>query len=100
MPTRDIPREEWTGFLDGFSRQHEHWLVNGEVVTDGLGAHREVREKRLIGVSADLKNRTTNTIYIMAGDRDDDQGNHIVKRTSRAAPDNTRFVADRGVMLW
>ena len=55
MPSRDIPREDWVTFLDSFSRQHERWLVNVEVVTDGLGAHREIREKSLIGVSADLK---------------------------------------------
>jgi len=33
-----------------------------EVVTNGLGAHRKIREKSLIGISADLKGRGSNTI--------------------------------------
>jgi hypothetical protein len=99
MPTRDIPRDQWTSFLDGFSRQHEHWLVNVEVLTDGLGAQREVREKSLIGVSADLKNGTTNAISIMAGDRDDDHVNHIVNRPTRVALEETSEGAHRGLRI-
>ena len=30
-PGREIPRGEWLSFLDGFSRQHEGWLVTLEV---------------------------------------------------------------------
>jgi len=99
MPTRDIPREQWTTFLDGFSRQHERWLVNVEVVTDGLGAHRELREKGLIGVSADLKNGGTNAISIMAGDSDDDHVNHIINRPTRVALEETNDGAHRGLRI-
>ena len=47
MPTQDIPRTEWPAFLDTFSRQHEGWLTTVEIVTTGLGVHREVRDKPL-----------------------------------------------------
>jgi hypothetical protein len=99
MPTRDIPRKEWAAFLDSFSRQHERWLVNVEVVTDGLGAHREVREKGLIGISADLKKRGASSISIMAGDRDDDHVNHIVNHPVRVALEETDEGAHRGLRI-
>jgi hypothetical protein len=99
MPSRDIPREQWMTFLDSFSRQHERWLVNVEVVTDGLGAHREVREKRLIGVSADLKSRDSSTISIIAGDRSDDHVNHIINGPTRVALEETEEGAHKGLRI-
>lgn len=30
MPTRDVPREQWTEFLETFSRQHRAWLATVE----------------------------------------------------------------------
>jgi hypothetical protein len=86
-------------FLDSFSRQHERWLVNVEVVTDGLGVHREVREKRLIGVSADLKSRGSDTISIIAGDRPDDHVNHIINRPTRVALEETEEGAHKGLRI-
>jgi len=99
MPSRDIPREQWMTLLDSFSRQHERWLVNVEVVTDGLGAHREVREKRLIGVSADLKSRDSSTISIIAGDRSDDHVNHIINGPTRVALEETEEGAHKGLRI-
>ena len=99
MPSRDIPREQWMTFLDSFSRQHERWRVNVEVVTDGLGAHREVREKRLIGVSADLKSRDSSTISIIAGDRSDDHVNHIINGPTRVALEQTEEGAHKGLRI-
>ncbi len=86
-------------FLDSFSRQHEQWLVNVEVVTDGLGVHKEVREKRLIGVSADLKSRGSNTISIIAGDRSDDHVNHIINGATRIALEETEEGAHKGLRI-
>jgi hypothetical protein len=99
MPSRDIPREDWVTFLDSFSRQHERWLVTIEVVTDSLGAHREVRDKRLIGVSADLKSRGPDAISIIAGDRSDDHVNHIVNGPTRLALEETEEGAHKGLRI-
>jgi hypothetical protein len=99
MPSRDIPRADWVTFLDSFSRQHERWLVNVEVVTDGLGAHREIRDKSLIGVSADLKGRGTDTISIITGDRSDDHVNHIINRPTRVALEQTEEGAHKGLRI-
>ena len=99
MPSRDIPREDWVTILDRFSRQHERWLVNVEVVTDGLGAHREIRDKSLIGVSADLKGPGTDTISIITGDRSDDHVNHIINRPTRVALEQTEEGAHKGLRI-
>ena len=99
MPSRDIPREDWVTFLDSFSRQHERWLVNVEIVTDGLGAHREIREKSLIGVSADLKSRGTDTISIITGDRSDDHVTHIINGPTRVALEETEEGARKGLRV-
>lgn len=99
MPSRDIPREQWATFLDAFSRQHERWLVTVEVVADGLGAHREVRDKSLVGVSADLKGRGSNTISIIAGDRPDDHLNHIINAPTRVALEETEEGAHKGLRI-
>ena len=99
MPSRDIPREQWVTFLDSFSRQHEGWLVNVEVVTDGLGVHKEMRDKRLIGVSADLKSRGSNAISVIAGDRSDDHLNHIINGATRIALEETEEGAHKGLRI-
>ena len=99
MPTRDIPRAEWVAFLDSFSRQHERWLITIEILTSGLGAHREVRDKALVGISADLKGRGADSISIIAGDRPDDHLDHIVSRPRRVAVEETEEGAHKGLRI-
>jgi hypothetical protein len=41
---RGIPLDEWAGYLDGFSRQHEGWLARVEVLGAEVGAQVEARE--------------------------------------------------------
>lgn len=55
--TKEIPREEWTTFLDDFSRRHEGWLVTMEVMGTDIGAQIEGNGLPLDGISADLKDR-------------------------------------------
>jgi hypothetical protein len=38
MPARDIPRQEWSEFLDTFSRQHRAWLTTIEPSVRGVEA--------------------------------------------------------------
>ena len=43
MGTREIPREQWQEFFDGFSRRHRNWLATVEVLGKRLGAQIEAR---------------------------------------------------------
>ena len=99
MPTQDIPRTEWPAFLDSFSRQHEGWLTTVEVVTSGLGVHREVREKPLTGISEDRKRGDAASISISAGERPQDHVTHVVPRPSRVALELTEVGAHKGLRI-
>jgi hypothetical protein len=52
MPTQEIPRDEWTTFLDTFSRQHEGWLSSLEILGTDIGAQQEALDLPLEGISA------------------------------------------------
>jgi hypothetical protein len=72
MATREIPRDQWLEFLDGFSTRHDGWQVTVEVLGSDIGAQVEVRNLPLRGVSADVKGRL-DRLEISAGTRD----NHV-----------------------
>lgn len=38
MSTQEIPREQWNGFFDSFSRQHEGWLASLELLEGSTGS--------------------------------------------------------------
>jgi hypothetical protein len=66
---REILRDEWAEFLDGFSRQHEGWLVTVEVLGEEIGAQVEAQELPLEGITAELKSGGEDVItIILAGD--------------------------------
>jgi len=37
MPTRDVPRDQWTEFLDNFSRRHRAWLATIQQSGEAFG---------------------------------------------------------------
>ena len=53
MLTKEIPRAEWPEFCDQFSRRHQGWLINLQVLGDELGAQVEGREVAFEGISTD-----------------------------------------------
>ena len=36
MKTKETPKNEWPEFFDSFSRKHEGWLVNVEILGRAL----------------------------------------------------------------
>ena len=67
-----IPPEEWISFFNGFSRQHEGWLVS-ITVTHGNEQNTQIRGCRLEGISSD--HVTTGHEINLALDRTD--GRHL-----------------------
>jgi hypothetical protein len=59
MPTRDVPRDQWPDFLEGFSRRHRAWLTtvhrSGDLIQHGgsveapLGSVTATRQGRDVG---------------------------------------------------
>jgi hypothetical protein len=74
MPTEEIPREEWTNFFEGFSRQHEGWLATLEIFAPDVGAQRQARDLPLEGVSISSSADSPNSIAINLGN---DPENHV-----------------------
>jgi hypothetical protein len=56
MQTREIARESWIEFLDGFSRRHEGALVNVEIL-GRVGAQTEAHDRPLEGISSEHEGR-------------------------------------------
>jgi hypothetical protein len=79
MGTREIPREKWTEFFDGFSRRHEGWLVTVQVL-GAAGAQVEVHDRPLAGIAADRDG--TSTISIIIGGAPEDNMVHIIRNPS------------------
>jgi len=71
MPTQEISRANWLGFFDQFSRKHQGWRANLDVLSGADGAEMEARDSPLIGISADLKDRERSIAIILgeAGNR-------------------------------
>jgi hypothetical protein len=93
---REIERPQWSGFLDGFSRQHEGWLVTVEQVSIPSGqAAVEARELPLENVSAD----PDGTISISVGGTPDRHLTHIVPRAARLLVEETDEGVDRAIRV-
>ena len=99
MATREIPRDEWTEFFDGFSRQHEGWLVTVEVLGSEIGAQIEVRELRLEGITAEVKDDDEGAISIMVGETPDDHITHVITAPSHVRLEQTQEGADQALQI-
>jgi hypothetical protein len=78
MKATQIARKEWPSFFDGFSRQHEGWLVTLEIFQPEIGAQVEERDLALAGVTAELGNGDKDKIEIMIGGKPNQHVTHTV----------------------
>jgi hypothetical protein len=53
MKTIEIPRREWSGALDEFSRIHDGWLVSLDIEDQSLGMECEFRLLPLLGITSE-----------------------------------------------
>jgi uncharacterized protein DUF5335 len=80
MRTQEIPRSEWKGFFDTFSRQHEGWLATLEVLGSDVGAQEEAHELPLAGVSLSSGGDETAAISIDLGTTPDEHVSHAISK--------------------
>jgi len=85
MPTQEIPRDEWSPFLERYSRQHEGWLATLEVFGPEIGAQQEALDLPLEGITAASKdgNPSTVSISIGLGRNPDDHVTHTITDPTR-----------------
>lgn len=77
MPNRQIPREEWSAFLEGFSRRHEGWLVSVRFLSPAVGWMVESHQLALQGVSSD---REGSSISVHLGASPGPHVGHVISR--------------------
>ena len=80
--TREIKREEWTDFFDGFSRRHEGWLVTIELLDPKLGDQIEVENQALRGIVAEPR-RDPEVIEIFTENREKQSTTNVVEKPTR-----------------
>ena len=80
--TREIKREEWTDFFDGFSRRHEGWLVTIELLDPKLGDQIEVENHALRGIVAERR-RDPKVIEIFTENREKQSTTNVVEKPTR-----------------
>jgi len=95
MPHK-IPRDEWCGELDAFSRQHEGWIVSVEVSGADGKQQTEARDLPLVGVSCDAP--SYDRVDIMVGQHPDNHVTHVVKPVD-VVLETTDAGAERGLRI-
>jgi hypothetical protein len=99
MPMRDVPRDEWAEYLDGFSRQHEGWPVTVEVLGAEVGAQVEAHELPLQGVTAELKGGGEDAITVIVGGGVVERVTHTVARPAHVRVEQSESGADLTLQL-
>ena len=99
MRTQEIPKNEWTGFFDSFSRKHEGWLVKLEIFGPEIGAQVEERELALEGITDEWDEREGNTIMIMTGVKPDDHITHSITHPIQISLEQTDEGADAALAI-
>src|SRR5579875_2746239 len=77
MATRAIPREQWVGFFDRFSTDHEGQSATLEAIGGEVGDETVAEELYFHGISADLKDGE-NRIAIQIGPAVDNGTTHTI----------------------
>ena len=80
--TREIARNEWPEFFDGFSRRHDGWLVTIEILDKDLGDQIEAENQKLKGIVAEPRH-DPKTIDILVGESPEGGSTHIIDRPTR-----------------
>jgi Family of unknown function (DUF5335) len=96
--TREIQREEWPDFFDGFSRRHEGWLVTIELLDKDLGDQIEVENKALKGIVAERK-RDPKVIDIFVWNKPDEDTTHIIDKPTRVWIEETAEGAEAALEI-
>lgn len=80
VATREIPIEEWTEFLNDFTRRHDAWITSVELIDDpDLGTQMQFDQLAFIGASPDPKEGRCGAIEIIAASDLMDHVTHVVE---------------------
>jgi hypothetical protein len=78
MHSQTIPAEQWTSFLDQFSRAYAGWPVTIEMIQGIAGTQKAAESLPLQGISFDTKGTRPSSILISVGDQSSAHVSHVV----------------------
>lgn len=78
MRNRLVPRSEWYGFFEEFSRRHEGWLVTVRVLDAKFGSQVEARDLPLEGIVS--RADTSGPISLHLGDSTTSNLEHEIEK--------------------
>lgn len=99
MQTKEIRKNEWTGFFDSFSRKHEGWLVSVEIFGPEIGAQVEQRQMALEGITDEWDEVEGNTIMIMTGAKPEGHITHSITHPTAVSLEQTDEGADAALAI-
>lgn len=99
MQTKEIPKNEWSGFFDSFSRKHEGWLVSVEIFGPEIGAQVEQRQMALEGITDEWDQVEGNTIMIMTDAKPEGHITHSITHATAVSLEQTDEGADAALAI-
>lgn len=81
MSIEEIPRAKWSGFFDSFSRQHEGWLANLELL-EGM-TDPQHGALSFEGISLDAKDDDAESIVISLATSPAEHVTHMIEHPRR-----------------
>lgn len=82
MSTQEIPRDQWSAFLDTFSHQHQGWLSTLEVIGTDIGAQSEATDLPFEGISIAATPEESEAIAVSLGQTSGDHVTHMIVKPS------------------
>ena len=98
MKSQQIPRDEWTRFIDNLSRRQEGWEVTLEVFGPEIGDQVEERQMFLAGVTAETTDGR-DKITIMMGGTPSGHVTHVISAPTRVDIQQTDLGIDAALQI-
>ncbi len=97
MATREIPKSEWKEFFDSFSRLHQGWLADVQVLGGQTTRHYEVKGLPFRGASYDTKGTGGNQVDIFIDQSPKEDITHTINSPTHIRLEQTDTGADQGL---
>ncbi len=78
--TTNIPREQWSQFLDQFSRQHQGWRASIEIEDPERGPQHVAEDAPFQGISFDDRGSESGSLEVAVGDQPDRFVSHLIEQ--------------------
>lgn len=97
MATQEIPKDQWQEFLDTFSRLHQGWLADVQVLGDQTSRHYEAKGLPFRGATYETKGSGKNEVSIFIDQSPKEDITHTVSSPVHIRLEQTDSGVDQGL---